>query len=125
MIALRRLRWPSLAFLVLAPVLVAGCNGSPVSPTNFAAFSQTDLVVGVGATAVAGKSVTVHYTGWLYDPSKPENKGLQFETSIGSTPFTFTLGAGAVISGWDKGVVGMNVGGKRRLVLPPSDPLRS
>ena len=64
--------------------------------------------------------MTVNYTGWLYDPTKPDQKGLVFDTSIGQTPFTFTLGAGQVIKGWDVGVPGMNVGGVRRLVIPPS-----
>ena len=63
----------------------------------------------------------VQYTGWLFDPSKADQKGLVFDTSIGSTdPFSFTLGAGQVISGWDQGLVGMKVGGLRRLVVPPS-----
>ena len=61
----------------------------------------------------------MHYTGWLYDPGRTEAKGSQFETSVGRTPFAFTLGAGAVIRGWDQGVAGMRVGGLRRLILPP------
>ena len=64
--------------------------------------------------------MTVNYTGWLYDFLRPDHKGLQFETSHGSTPLAFTLGAGQVIAGWDQGVVGMKVGGTRRLILPPS-----
>ena len=99
----------------------AGCSGdSPTAPTSFAPFSTTDLRVGTGASAVAGNPLTVHYTGWLYDGSKPDAKGLQFETSRGGTPFTFTLGAGQVIAGWEQGILGMNAGGLRRLVLPPS-----
>ena len=57
--------------------------------------------------------------GWLYDPTRPEQKGAQFETSVGRAPFAFTLGIGQVIRGWDQGVTGMKVGGLRRLVLPP------
>ena len=62
----------------------------------------------------------MNYTGWLYDPTKPDNKGLQFETSIGRTPFEFVLGQGQVIPGWDQGLLGLRVGGLRRLVIPPS-----
>lgn len=97
----------------------AGCGSSPTSPSG-AAFSQTDLRTGTGTDAVAGKAVTVNYTGWLYDASKTDGKGLQFDTSVGGTPFSFTLGVGQVIAGWDRGLTGMKVGGARRLVIPPS-----
>jgi len=60
--------------------------------------------------------LTVSYTGWLYDPARPEQKGTQFDTN---TSFPFVLGTGGVIRGWDLGVVGMRVGGQRRLVIPP------
>ena len=59
--------------------------------------------------------MTVSYTGWLYDPTKPESKGTQFDTSAN---FSFQLGVGRVIAGWDQGVVGMKVGGQRRLIIP-------
>jgi FKBP-type peptidyl-prolyl cis-trans isomerase FkpA len=91
-----------------------------MSPTTDVPFTQTDLRAGTGTEATAGKTVTVNYTGWLYDASKPEQKGTQFDTSIGRGSFSFALGAGQVISGWDQGVVGMKVGGQRRLVIPPS-----
>lgn len=108
------------AWLTLA-MAAAGCGSdSPTAPSSYAPFSTTDLRVGTGASAVAGSLLTVHYTGWLYDGSKTDQKGLQFETSRGSTPFAFTLGAGQVISGWEQGMVGMNAGGLRRMVLPPS-----
>ncbi|MHB9026356.1 MAG: FKBP-type peptidyl-prolyl cis-trans isomerase [Armatimonadota bacterium] len=72
-----------------------------------------DLKIGAGAEAVAGKTVTVHYTGWLTD-------GTKFDSSVDrGKPFSFPLGAGRVISGWDKGVAGMKVGGKRKLTIPP------
>ncbi|HZZ86261.1 MAG TPA: FKBP-type peptidyl-prolyl cis-trans isomerase [Anaeromyxobacteraceae bacterium] len=71
-----------------------------------------DLVKGNGAEAVRGKTVQVHYTGWLTD-------GTKFDSSVGSDPFEFSLGAGEVIEGWDRGVAGMKVGGKRKLTLPP------
>ena len=73
---------------------------------------QEELQVGDGAEAVAGKTVEVHYTGWLLD-------GKQFDSSKGRGPFTFALGGGQVIKGWDQGVVGMKVGGKRKLTIPP------
>ena len=98
---------------------VAGCGDSPTSPNN-ADFSQSDLRVGTGADAVTGRVVTVNYTGWFYNASAPEGKGVQFDSSAGQTPFTFTLGAGQVIQGWEQGVQGMKVGGVRRLVIPPS-----
>jgi FKBP-type peptidyl-prolyl cis-trans isomerase len=105
---------------VLWAVASVGCTDTPASPTPTPAFSQTDLIVGTGATAAGGASLTVDYTGWLYDPTKPDSKGLQFDTSIGQTPLTFTLGAGQVIQGWEVGVAGMLVGGKRRLIIPPN-----
>lgn len=82
-------------------------------------FSMTDIQAGAGAEAANGNSVTVNYTGWLYDGSKPDQKGTQFDSSVGRGPFTFRLGGGQVIQGWDQGVAGMKVGGRRRLVIPP------
>lgn len=69
--------------------------------------------------ASSGQTATVNYTGWLYSPDAPEQKGTKFDSSIGRGPFEFKLGAGQVIRGWDQGVQGMKVGGQRRLVLPP------
>jgi FKBP-type peptidyl-prolyl cis-trans isomerase len=71
-----------------------------------------DLVKGKGPEAVRGKTVEVHYTGWLTD-------GTQFDSSVGGSAFSFRLGGGEVIEGWDRGVAGMKVGGKRKLVIPP------
>ena len=71
-------------------------------------------------TAVARNAVLVHYTGWLYDPSKPDGKGAQFDSSVGrATPFGFIIGAGRVIKGWEQGVAGMKIKGKRTLIIPP------
>ena len=112
-------------FLVISVALAAVSCGGSSSPTSsttppFAPFSQTDLVVGGGTEATPGTSLTVNYTGWLYDPAQSEGKGRQFDTSTGRGPFVFTLGAGRVIAGWDQGVAGMKVGGQRRLVIPPN-----
>lgn len=74
-----------------------------------------DVKVGTGAEAVAGKTVVVDYTGWLNENGK---KGKQFDSSIGRGKFSFALGAGHVIKGWDEGVAGMKVGGKRTLIIP-------
>lgn len=109
-----------LAFVAVVGALAGGCDDSPTAPTHYAPYSQQDLRLGGGIEAVAGRLVTVHYTGWYYDATQTEQKGVQFETSVGGTPFTFTLGAGQVIAGWDQGIAGMNAGGLRRLVIPPS-----
>ena len=110
----------TLAALAVVSALAAGCGDTPTSPSSYAPFSQVDLRAGTGAEAVSGKTVPAHYTGWLYDDTKTENKGAEFGTSIGGGPFLFVLGAGQVIAGWDQGLVGMKVGGLRRLVIPPS-----
>ncbi len=80
---------------------------------------KTDTVVGKGKEAVAGKTVVVHYTGWLYELTAPNQRGKKFDSSAGRGPFSFPLGGGRVIKGWDEGVAGMKVGGKRTLVIPP------
>ena len=73
-----------------------------------------ELTVGNGATAAAGQSVSVHYTGWLTD-------GTKFDSSVDrNDPFEFNLGRGQVIAGWDQGVAGMQIGGKRKLTIPPA-----
>ena len=112
------------SILSVVCLVTAGCgdSDSPSTPTSQqprADYSQTDLVVGTGTSATSLRPVTVNYTGWLYDPAQPEGKGRQFDTSAGRGPFTFTLGTGGVIRGWDQGVIGMRVGGRRRLVIPP------
>ncbi len=129
--------------LAIAVVLLAGCNGSnegitPVDPNVYTADPATssyaaalnvtissmtktatglyykDLVTGTGATASAGYTVRVAYSGWLVN-------GQQFDTTDGKVPayFEFLLNAGQVIKGWDEGVQGMKVGGRRQLVIPP------
>ena len=84
-------------------------------------LKKIDVKQGTGAEAVSGKPVVVHYTGWLYDPAKPDNKGNKFDSSRDrGQPFSFPLGGGRVIKGWDEGVAGMKVGGQRTLVIPPN-----
>ncbi|HEX7137285.1 MAG TPA: FKBP-type peptidyl-prolyl cis-trans isomerase [Vicinamibacterales bacterium] len=109
-----------LAATVSTGFFASGCTDTPTTPSPNAPFSQTDLVLGTGATATATGTVTVNYTGWFYDATKPDFKGLQFDSSAGTAPFTFTLGTGSVIKGWDQGVPGMREGGQRRLVVPPA-----
>ena len=75
-----------------------------------------DIKVGTGTEALKGASLTMHYTGWIYEDGK---RLKQFDSSVGGAPFTFRLGAGEVIQGWDEGIVGMKVGGKRELILSP------
>ena len=105
----------------MALLAVTACskdsNSSPMAPaTTSAPYSQTDLVVGIGSTAAAGSTVTVAYTGWLHDSTKPNAKGTQFDSG---TLAPFVLGTGRVIRGMDQGILGMRVGGQRRLVIPP------
>ena len=109
--------------LVATALVAVACGGggsSPTAPSTASApYSATDLTIGTGAEATNGRRLTVNYAGWLYSASAAENKGTLFDTSVGRSPFSFTLGAGQVIKGWEQGVPGMKVGGVRRLVLPP------
>jgi FKBP-type peptidyl-prolyl cis-trans isomerase FkpA len=116
-----------LARVLVAAALATGMTSaacqsstSPSQGYDIGALAKVDTVLGTGAEAVAGKTATVHYTGWTYSPSAAGNKGTQFETSAGGAPLTFTLGSGQVISGWDQGIAGMKVGGKRTLMIPSS-----
>ncbi|MGC1388899.1 MAG: FKBP-type peptidyl-prolyl cis-trans isomerase [Steroidobacteraceae bacterium] len=78
-----------------------------------------ELRPGTGAALAAGQGAVVQYTGWLYEATAPDTKGKQFDSSSNTgQPFRFTVGAGQVIKGWDQGVVGMKVGGSRRLTIP-------
>ncbi|MFL6708603.1 MAG: FKBP-type peptidyl-prolyl cis-trans isomerase [Massilia sp.] len=83
-------------------------------------FQKIDTVAGTGKDATAGATAVVHYTGWLFDPTAPSQHGAQFDSSRGREPFSFPLGGGQVIKGWDEGVQGMKVGGKRTLIIPAS-----
>lgn len=99
----------------------ASSKGNTSMSTQITELQKTDTVVGAGREAEIGFNVTVHYTGWLYDASKEDHKGKKFDSSLDrNTPFNFFLGGGQVIEGWDTGVQGMKVGGKRTLVIPSS-----
>lgn len=104
--------------LVLATLLSACGGGSDNTPAGPTQLQITDNLIGTGATAVAGNTLTVNYTGWLYDATAAQNHGKQFDTSTGRAPFSFKLGDGQVIAGWDQGMLGMKVGGKRTLIIP-------
>ena len=87
---------------------------------NITELVKKDNVIGTGREAEAGLNVTVHYTGWLYDPSKEDGKGKKFDSSVDrGDPFNFSLGSGQVIQGWDQGFAGMKIGGRRTLIIPP------
>jgi FKBP-type peptidyl-prolyl cis-trans isomerase len=109
--------------IAVAMLLVLGA-AAPVATTALAAQASQpnqlkiiDVKVGSGAVAKAGEQVTVHYTGWLYQNGA---RGKKFDSSVDrGQPFAFGLGAGNVIPGWDQGVAGMKVGGKRTLIIPP------
>ena len=103
---------------IFATLLSACGGGGDNTPTGPMQLQTTDSLIGTGATAVAGSTLTVNYTGWLYDPTAIQNHGKQFDSSIGRAPFSFKLGVGQVIAGWEQGIAGMKVGGKRTLIIP-------
>jgi len=111
--------------VLVSALTVAGCGGdddtsTPTGPsTPRGEYSQVDLVVGTGTEATVGRNVTAYYTLWFYNPNGTDGKGQQIQSNVGGTPFPFLLGGNGVISGWNRGVPGMRVGGRRRLVLPP------
>ena len=87
---------------------------------NITSLIIKDTVLGNGRQAEKGLAVTVHYTGWLYDPNQKDGKGKKFDSSLDrNDPFVFNLGGGQVIRGWDDGVDGMKIHGKRTLIIPP------
>jgi FKBP-type peptidyl-prolyl cis-trans isomerase FkpA len=109
----------------VVPAVAQTPSGSTPQPSSKTSampteLQKTDVKQGTGAEATSGKPVLVHYTGWLYDPAKPDKKGAKFDSSRDrQVPFGFIIGAGRVIKGWDEGVPGMKVGGQRTLVIPP------
>jgi FKBP-type peptidyl-prolyl cis-trans isomerase len=108
------------AIFPFAVVLVLNACGGNTENTGVTQLIKQDDVMGTGAEAQSGRVVTVHYTGWLYDQTRPDRKGNKFDSSRDrNEPFSFNLGAGEVIRGWDEGVAGMKVGGRRTLTIPP------
>ena len=102
-------------------MLIFGLILTGYADANSDEFIKTDIKTGTGKEATAGKVVSVHYTGWLFDKSAVDNKGKKFDSSRDRPGnFTFPLGAGRVIKGWDQGVQGMKVGGQRTLMIPSS-----
>lgn len=110
----------AILFALVGCVATSAC-GKGTEPTkvyDVPALVSTDSIVGTGTEATNGRVTTVHYSGYLYDPTAASNKGAMFDSSVGRQPFAFTLGTGSVIQGWDQGVRGMKVGGKRTLTIP-------
>ena len=106
---------------LLTVFALAACSAAPQAHATGKVDKLTviDRKVGTGAEAKAGMDVLVHYTGWLYDENAKDKHGAKFDSSYDhGAPFNFTLGAGRVIDGWDQGVAGMRVGGKRTLLIP-------
>jgi FKBP-type peptidyl-prolyl cis-trans isomerase FkpA len=116
------------AVTMATALLLAGCGKQtppPAAPTAsdtapITQLQKIDIVKGTGEGISAGQQAVVHYTGWVYDPSAPDHKGKQFDSSRErGKPFRFNIGAGGVIKGWEEGVQGMQPGGQRQLVIPP------
>jgi FKBP-type peptidyl-prolyl cis-trans isomerase FkpA len=116
-----KLKLPLIAAFFAIASLTA-CGGGSDTPTipaeSPATLTKTDTVVGAGADAVAPKNVKVYYTGYLYSTSATGNKGRQFDSLTTGAGFPFKLGEGKVIAGFDQGVTGMKVGGKRTVLIP-------
>lgn len=121
---------PKLLCLAAASFALAACGGGTETPggetqppemiTTDSGLIITTTQDGSGTAAEAGNFVSVHYTGWLYEPETEGGRGTQFDSSVDrGTPFQFPLGAARVIAGWDEGVAGMLVGEKRELIIPP------
>lgn len=113
----------SLALLLATGIFSTTARSEPAAPKmetrNMTELIKTDVKLGTGDLATAGKYVTVHYTGWLYAANAPDHHGKKFDSSRDrNEPFEFPLGAGRVIAGWDQGVEGMKVGGQRTLIIP-------
>ena len=103
--------------ITLLTLLTIAAAGQTTMTTTKSGLRYNDKTVGTGDAAAKGDTVQVHYTGWLYVDG---NRGAKFDSSVGKAPFEFKVGAGRVIAGWDEGVEGMKVGGKRELIIPPN-----
>jgi FKBP-type peptidyl-prolyl cis-trans isomerase len=105
--------------VLIAASIVTSCADN-MGHSNITQLIKQDVKTGTGTEAGAGREVEVHYTGWLYDEGKTDHKGRKFDSSRDrNEPFSFRLGGGEVIPGWDQGVAGMKVGGQRMLTIPP------
>ena len=114
-----RLRRTAAALSCLLVLAACGKAPPPYTGGDVGEFQHIDVVEGTGDVARAGDEVSVHYTGWLYDQAAADRRGEKFDSSVDrGEPFVFMLGAGRVIRGWDDGVPGMRVGGKRELLIP-------
>lgn len=108
-----------LPWIALLALLAACSDPGPPLGGSISELQRIEQREGTGALATPGSEVTVHYTGWLYDERVPDRRGAKFDSSLDrGQPLTFLLGAGRVIRGWDDGVAGMRVGGKRTLLIP-------
>ena len=124
----KRTTYFSLALLLAASIFsTTACSEQAASTKpkmetgNMTELIKTDVKLGTGAVATAGKNVSVHYTGWLYDAAAMDHHGKKFDSSRDrNEPFEFPLGGGRVIKGWDVGVEGMKIGGQRTLIIPAS-----
>lgn len=106
--------------LLAATLTFAACTLPALAADQLRLLQKTDIAVGTGPVANDGDVVEVNYTGWLYDANARDHHGAEFDSSgENGNPISFTLGAGEVIAGWDQGIRGMRVGGKRVLVIPP------
>lgn len=119
-----KLKLPLIAAFVAMTSLTACGGGADPGPTTPVASPATltvsDTVLGTGADAVVPRNVTVYYTGWLYSTTATDNKGTQFDSQTSGAGYPFKLGASQVIAGFEEGVIGMKVGGKRTVKIPAS-----
>ena len=98
--------------------LSSAAHAAAATPGAKLSLQKIDTRPGSGREAITGSTVTIHYTGWLYAPKSSTLRGASFDSSLDAAPFTFKLGGGSVIKGWDEGIRGMKVGGKRTLIVP-------
>lgn len=117
---MRRSAMRRLSFTFVALLLSAGTAAveSPPAVATVDKLVVTDRVVGRGIEAKPGMTLTMHYTGWLYDAKAANGHGKQFDSTRGRKPFSFTMGDPRLKPGWSRGIVGMRVGGRRELLIP-------